>query len=129
MNNVEETLPTGYTEIFDLIEKAGGPGNFHKSGNLLTSKERQKVMMNYWAFFFTIFFYLKHRMWKKTLTLSILCIIVQFLIFYLAYDVLNISDSKSFDGAVSMALPAVLFATQANFDLYKKYRLNNNFWW
>lgn len=129
MTNGEEIRPTGYTEIFNLINKAGGPGNFYKSGNLLTSKERQKVVMNYWAFFFTIFFYLKHKMRKKSLTLLAITTFITYITFLILYDFLGVKENSFRDFGFNLLISGIFFGTYVNIDLYKRYQLNKNNWW
>jgi hypothetical protein len=75
--------------------------------------------MNFWAFFFGIFYYITKGMWKKGIVL-------------LAIGIgLVIILGALFGGSVSNAAGfgvAGLFAAFANFDYYRKMVLGEDFW-
>lgn len=105
-----------YEKTFALIDKAGGP----RLSNIkaLSFGEKMKVNFNIFAFLFTIFYYIYIGSWKKGVTyfvISILLIVLleQFL--------------PQFKG-ITWLVTSAIFATRANIDLYKKYKLNDSNW-
>lgn len=102
--------------LFDLIDEAGGP-TLPNIKSLNFSK-KQKVSFNIWGFLFTIFYYIYHGMWKKSLVLFSISILIILLLesFF--------PETSSFSWIVT----SVIFATRANVDLYKKYKLSKNDW-
>lgn len=125
----ELNLPSQYLEIFELIEKAGGVDNVYKSNGQLTNQERNKILSNNWAFFFTIFFYWKHKMWKKSITLYVIAIVFLYILFYILYELIGIQETNTTNLAINLVGSGVLFRYNANIDLYKRYKLNQNNWW
>ena len=102
--------------LFDLIDKAGGP----KLPNIKTFDfgEKMKVSFNIFAFLFTIIYYLYHGMWKKGIVLLAISVVLSIIV-----DSFIPSLSS-----ISWLITSVIFATRANVDLYKKYKLNDDGW-
>ena len=103
-------------DLFELIDKAGGP-NLGPKVKLLTFQERLKVSFNFMGFLFGFFYYLYHGIWKKALTLTIITVVLSFII------LLILPTFK-----MAWIIGPVIFATRANPDLYKKYRLKSDNW-
>jgi hypothetical protein len=102
--------------LFEMIDKAGGPKL--PDIKLFNSKERTKVVFNIWAFLFTIFYYFYHGMWKKSIVLFLISIV---LIVLLETFIPSLSS-------ISWIVTSAIFATRANIDLYKKYKLGDAGW-
>lgn len=102
-----------YAALFELIEKAGGAKL--KNIKALTFSERMKVTFNPFAFLFTIIYYVYTGMWKKGVALFGICIVINLIGF------LIINGFESFSWVVT----SVIFATRANVDLYKEYKLQD----
>ena len=102
--------------VFDAMDKAGGTKQ--PDFKTLTFKEKRKIGFSIWAFLFTIFYYLYHGMWKKGLFLMLVCIVPLFL--------LNLIPS--FPAVLGNLFMAIIFATRAPFNLYSKYKLNDDGW-
>ena len=100
--------------LFDLIDEAGGPKLPNYNSKSFNFSKKSKVIINYWAFFFTIFYYLYHGMWKKGIVLLVISIVLGLL-------------AEKFIPALSVIpwiFSSAIFGTQANVDLYKKYKLS-----
>jgi hypothetical protein len=123
-----EKMPAAYLEVFELIEKAGGVDCAYDNNSLLTTKERNKVLINFWAFFFTIFFYIKHGMWRRGVNLLLIAILFCLAIFFIIYGLLGIQEQSSINMAVNVGSGAI-FGYYANGDLYNRYILNQKKWW
>jgi hypothetical protein len=108
---------------FKAMHKAGGPSlpNYKN----LTSEERKHLSpFNVLAFLFGPFYYLVKGMWRKGLTLTVLC-----LIGVLALDaVMVLVGLGNFTRATGFAAGAV-YAALANRDYYAKMVLGRNGWW
>ncbi len=102
-----------YQEVFNLIEKAGGVRL--KNIKALTFGERMKVIFNPFAFLFTLIYYIYAGMWKKGVALLAICVLINL------FGLLIINDFESFSWIVT----SVIFATRANTDLYKEYKLED----
>ena len=102
--------------LFALIDLAGGI----KLPEIKTLKfsEKMKISFNIWAFIFSIFYYLYHKMWKKGIVYLIISIVLIFLVDAFIPDLSKISS----------LITSVIFATRANIDLYKKYKLEDDSW-
>jgi hypothetical protein len=105
-----------FQAVFDLIDKAGGP----KLPDLKSFSfgERMKVVFNVWGFLFGPIYYFYHGMWKKGLTLLGISLGMIFII---------VTFTPSLTVITNFICPAI-FATRANIDLYKKYKLNDDSW-
>ena len=107
---------------FLLIERAGGV----KMSELkaLTTGERMKISFSVLAFLFGPFYYLAKGMWKKAITLFVVCVaavvLIEFLLEMLGYG--------QFGKALTYASAGV-YAIRANIDYYKKMVLSQNGWW
>jgi hypothetical protein len=91
----------------------------------LAPEDRKAVpMFNVLAFLFGPFYYLLKGMWKKGLTLFVLCVIG-----IVALDMLmEFVGLGKYTRATSFGAAAV-FATLANRDYYRKMVLGQNGWW
>ena len=108
---------------FKAMHKAGGPSlpNFKH----LTGDERKDVShFNVLAFLFGPFYYLVKGMWRKGLTLTVLCLAGVFALDF----VMVLVGLGSFTRASSFAAAAV-YAALANRDYYAKMVLGQNGWW
>lgn len=105
-----------YNKIFELIDKAGGPKLLDMKK--LSFKERMNLNFNIWAFIFTIFYYLIVGLWKKGITYLAITILLIILIDYLIPSISH----------MLWLIPATIFSTRANIDLYTKHKLNQNEW-
>ena len=102
--------------LFDLMDKAGGPKLTNAKS--LDFGQKMKVSSNIWAFLFTIFYYIYHGMWKKGLILLLISIGVTVLVDTFIPSLSNIT----------WVITSAIFATRANIDLYKKYKLGDDGW-
>lgn len=102
-----------YETVFNLIEKAGGAKL--KNIKALTFGERMKVVFNPFAFLFTLIYYIYVGMWKKGVALLAICVLLNLI------GLLIINGFESFSWIVT----SVIFATRANVDLYKEYKLQD----
>jgi hypothetical protein len=100
--------------LFDAMDKAGGTKQ--PDFKTLTFKEKFKIGFSIWAFLFSIFYYLYHGMWKKGLSLLLVCIVLVSLVQYFI---------PSFPASI---ITSVLFAARAPTNLYSKYKLNDDGW-
>ena len=102
--------------LFALIDAAGGP----KLTDIktLNFSQKMKISFNIWAFLFSIFYYLYHKLWKKGLVYLFISVVLIILIDIFLPD---LSKASSF-------ITSALFASRANIDLYKKYKLNDDSW-
>ena len=119
------------TPTLDAIEKAGGLNmaegfwwSVRRSPAFkeLSRKERRKATVSMWAFFFTIFYYIYHGMWKKGLVLlavSTVALIIS------AFTIELIFPSVS---SVSWVITSYIFSIRAPINLYSTYRLNDDSW-
>ena len=107
---------------FQLIEKAGGVKL--PDAKALSSGERMKVMFNVLAFLFGPFYYLAKGMWKKAISLFVVCVAAVVLIELL----LEMVGYGQLGKALTYGSAAV-FAIRANIDYYKKMVLGQNGWW
>jgi uncharacterized protein DUF2628 len=108
---------------FKAILKAGGP-NLPDIKNL-TSEERKAIpTFNVLAFLFGPFYYLFKGMWKKGLTLFVLC----FIGILILDAVMGLVGLGNFTRATGFAAAAV-FGALANRDYYTKMVLGQNGWW
>ena len=108
---------------FRGIQKAGGP----RMPNLkqLPKEDRRMISpFNVLAFLFGPFYYLTKGMWRKALSMSLICFVVLFVI-GIILDALGVSF---LDRALGYGVAAV-FAIRANIDYYKKMVLADNGWW
>jgi hypothetical protein len=103
-------------KLIELMDKAGGLKL--KQLKELNFSERMKIVFNFWAYFFTFFYYIYKRMWKKGIVLALISIVIASIVeFFIP------SSSKTL-----WIISSTLFATRANIDLYKKHKLNQNGW-
>ena len=102
--------------LFALIDAAGEPKLTDIKA--LNFSQRNKIVFNVWAFIFSIFYYFYHKIWKKAIVYFAIAIILIILIDSFLPALSNIS----------WVISSALFATRANIDLYKKYKLNDNGW-
>jgi hypothetical protein len=105
------------------MHKAGGP-NLPKFKDLTGEERKALSPFNVLAFLFGPFYYLAKGMWRKGLTLAVLC-----LIGVLALDALLVLVGLgSFTSATGFASAAV-YGALANRDYYAKMVLGQNGWW
>ena len=108
---------------FKMIRKAGGP----KLPKLkqLSRQERGKVgVFNILAFLFGPFYYLAKGMWRKAISLFVVCAVAVII----ASVILELIGFGKFASALGYAVAAV-FAVRANIDYYKTMVLGDNGWW
>jgi hypothetical protein len=108
---------------FKAIHKAGG-WSLPDLRNL-TSEDRKAIpTFNVLAFLFGPFYYLCKGMWKKGLTLFVLCVIGILIL----DGVMQLFGLGNFTRATGFAAAAV-FGALANRDYYAKMVLGQNGWW
>ena len=78
-------------------------------------------MQSFWAFIFTIFYYLAKRMWRKTVTLVAIGVV-----FSLGLDFLEVSDRTATYLSIGLG---VIPMQCAYYDIYRKEVLGEKFWW
>lgn len=81
------------------------------------------LIINFWAFFFNIFYYLFKGMWRKALTLLILHIIIVIPVILFNFPFQDIAIR-----IVNLIVPSICLIS-ANYDLYRKIILKETFWW
>jgi hypothetical protein len=108
---------------FRGIHLAGGP-KMPNLKQLTITQRRQITPFNVLGFLFGPLYYLAKGMWRKALSLSVVCasvaIAASLLLDYLGYAALG--------RALGYGVAAV-FAIRANIDYYKKCLMNDNGWW
>ena len=120
-----DSLPVSdsWKRRFKAMRKAGGPSlpNFK---NL--SREERKALspFNALAFLFGPFYYLAKGMWKKGLTLFVLCLVGLLIL----DTVMVLVGLGSYARATGFAAAAV-YGTLANRDYYAKMVLGHDGWW
>jgi hypothetical protein len=107
---------------FKLMEKAGGVKM--PQFKALTTGERMKLGFGILPFLFGPFYYLAKGMWKKAITLFLLCLVVILLI----EIALEMAGLGRFGRSLTYGAGAV-YAIRANIDYYKKMVLGQNGWW
>jgi hypothetical protein len=115
-----EVISESWLEKFALIEKAGGvkmPGI--KS---LPVSERIKVSFNVWGFLFGPIYYFAKGMWKKSLPLLGIAIV-------LVVILEAIFRKFGFPESLTNFVASAIFAARANIDYYKKIKLDDDGWW
>ena len=120
-----DSLPVSdsWKRRFKAMRKAGGPSLPHFK--TLTREERKALSpFNVLAFLFGPFYYVFKGMWRKGLTLFVLCIIGGLILDAL----MELVGLGSFTRATGFAAAAV-YATLANRDYYAKMVLEQNGWW
>lgn len=123
--NTNKSISKKYTDVFNLIDKAGGV-KLEKQ-DLLTAREKSEVCFNTYAFLFGVFYYIAKGMWKKGIVLLLLSMGLS--------DVLNLIVSFFITPPTSGMIMGIgfisqgaIFGSRATIDLYKKHRLNENGW-
>lgn len=107
---------------FRLLQKAGGPSQ--KNLKALSSGERFKISLNLLAFLFGPLYYLAKGMWKKALSLFVVCAAAIVAVGF----ALELAGLSKVANALGYGAAAV-FAVRANIDYYKKMVLGENGWW
>jgi hypothetical protein len=108
---------------FKWLKKAGGP-SMPNAKNMTKKERREFSYFNILAFLFGPFYYLAKGMWRKAISLFIVCVVAAIILELLL-------EALGFEGlgkSVGYGLAAV-FALRANIDYYKKMVLGNNGWW
>jgi hypothetical protein len=105
------------------IHKAGGP-NLSNFKNLSREDRNAVPRFNVLAFFFGPLYYVIKGMWKKGLTLFVLC----FIGIVVLDTVMELIGLGNFTRATRFAAAAV-YAALANGDYYRKMVLGQNGWW
>lgn len=108
---------------FSAIHHAGGV-KMPRFKELPAAERRKAFSFNFLAFFFGPIYYAIKGMWKKGLTLFVVCAAVVILL-GIGLDYLGYGRIAN---ALGYGISAV-FATRANLDYYKKMLLNDNGWW
>ena len=120
-----DSLPVSATwkKRFKWIRKAGGPS----MPNLKTMPRAERKGFNQFnilAFLFGPFYYLAKGMWRKSISLFVVCaavvIALEFLLVMIGFE--------RFGKALGYGVSTV-FAIRANIDYYKKMVLGKNGWW
>lgn len=119
-----DSLPvsTSWKLKFRLLQKAGGPSQ--KNLKALSSGERFKISLNLLAFLFGPLYYLAKGMWKKALSLFVVCAAAIVAVGF----ALELAGLSKVANALGYGAAAV-FAVRANIDYYKKMVLGENGWW
>jgi len=122
-SNIDE-LPVSDTwkTRFHIIEKAGGVKL--PQFKALSFGERMKINFGILPFLFGPFYYLAKGMWKKAITLFLLCVVLVVVLAVL----LELVGLGRFSNSLGYGVAAV-FAVRANIDYYKKMVLGQNGWW
>ncbi|CAN7264277.1 DUF2628 domain-containing protein [Polaromonas sp. LjRoot131] len=107
---------------FQLIEKAGGVKL--PQFKALGVGERMKIGFSILAFLFGPFYYLAKGMWKKAISLFVVCVAVVLLLQF----VLEMAGLGRFSNSLGYGVAAI-FAARSNIDYYKKMVLRQNGWW
>lgn len=107
---------------FQLIEKAGGVKL--PQFKALGVGERMKIGFSILAFLFGPFYYLAKGMWKKAISLFVVCVAVVLLLQF----VLEMAGLGRFSSSLGYGVAAI-FAARSNIDYYKKMVLRQNGWW
>lgn len=107
---------------FQLIEKAGGVKL--PQFKALGVGERMKIGFSVLAFLFGPFYYLTKGMWKKAISLFVVCVAVVLLL----QLVLGMMGLGRFSSSLGYGVAAI-FAARSNIDYYKKMVLRQNGWW
>ena len=120
-----DSLPVSATwkKRFNWLKKAGGPS----MPNLKTMPKAERKgfsLFNILAFLFGPFYYLAKGMWRKGISLFIVCVAVVIALEFL----LVMIGFGQFGKALGYGVAAV-FAVRANIDYYKKMVLGENGWW
>jgi hypothetical protein len=115
-----QAISANWRKKFLLIKKAGGP-KLSKAKDLKLG-ERMSVVFNIWGFLLGPFYYLAKGMWKKSIVLCALALIIIVIL-----DTL-LPAMRATDIATSCIAP-VIFGTRANVDYYKKMVLGESGWW
>lgn len=107
---------------FHLIEKAGGVRlpRFRE----LPTRERMGLNFNVLAFLFGPLYYLAKGMWRKALSLFVVCALAAIALAF-ALSLLGLE-------ALVRSVPygvAAIFAVRANIDYYKRQVLGDDGWW
>ena len=108
---------------FRAFHKAGGP----KRPNIksLSREERMKISSpNILAFFFGPFYYLFKGMWRKGISLLLVCTVV-IVILQVALEAAGLASATKALNFIS----GVVYGTFANGDYYRKMVLGENGWW
>jgi len=120
-----DDLPISATwkKRFTWLKKAGGPS----MSNLKTMPKAERKGFNQFnilAFLFGPFYYVAKGMWRKGISLFVVCAAV-----VIALELLLVMIGfGQFGKAVGYGVSAV-FAIRANIDYYKKMVLGKNGWW
>ena len=108
---------------FKWLRRAGGPSMLNAK-HMTRQERRGFINFNILAFLFGPFYYLAKGMWRKAISLFVVCaagaIVLESLL-----DALGFGE---FGKAVGYGVGAV-FAVRANIDYYKKMVLEDNGWW
>jgi len=120
-----DSLPVSdkWKKRFNWIRKAGGPS----MPNLKTMPRAERKGFNQFnvlAFLFGPFYYLAKGMWRKGISLFVVCVAVVIALEF----VLVMIGFEQFGRALGYGVAAV-FAMRANIDYYKKMVLGENGWW
>lgn len=112
-----------WKERFIAIHAAGGPKL--PAFKQLTLQQRMKAQsLNFWAFLFGPFYYLYLGMWKKGLSLFVVCASLA-IAAGIALDAVGLSKVGD---ALGYGVAAV-YGIRANIDYYQKLVLGENGWW
>lgn len=120
-----DSLPVSdsWKRRFKAMHKAGG-WNLPHLKNLSAQERKDIPAFNLLAFLFGPLYYFAKGMWKKGLTLFVLCLI-GIVILDLVLELVGLSRFARATGFVS----AAVFAALASRDYYSKMVLGQNGWW
>lgn len=119
-----DSLPVSDTwkTRFRIIEKAGGVKL--PQFKALSFGERMKIGFGLLPFLFGPFYYLAKGMWKKAITLFVVCLVLVVILGML----LEWAGLGRFGSSLGYGVAAI-FAVRAKIDYYKKMVLGQNGWW
>lgn len=117
----ESEFPEKWSEIFSLIEKAGGVKMPLIKG--LTKNEQFKIRINWLAFFFGPFYYLALGMWRQTITYLFVMIVM-----FETMDYVTLTYFGKENFHISGVAAGFVWAMLANVNYYKLKVLREKNW-
>lgn len=113
-----------WKEKFRLFRKAGAPAFSRLKDLPAGERKRAGFGFNLFAFLFGPFYYLAKGMWRRGLSLMVVCIAV-----VAGLEIMfELLGWKRLGNALGYGVAAV-YAVRANIDYYKKMVLGDNGWW
>ncbi len=106
-----------------MVEEADGPA-MRNMKNMSKEERKGFSAFNILALLFGPFYYITKGMWRKAISLFLVCVVVVVILELL----LEVAGFGSVGRAPGYGVAAV-FAVRANIDYYKKTVLGENGWW